>query len=202
MENNTEIVQDPSIWSPRDRIFAALYIKTLNVVDACSQIGIQAHVGYNMLKKPHVNEYITSVLSQKIMSSMQVESAIGKIAAGDISDLLDIDESGFPRLNFKKMAERGTLGNIKKIKYDSEGRPEVELYDKMKALEILAKRHGLLKDVMEVKGNIDININAVRATMQAAMQEAGNGDTGRLVAMIDLAEQLAAKRLPASPEGA
>ena len=187
MSNETDpLFQDPAQWTPRERVFAAMYLKTLNTSEASAACGMPYATCNLLLKKSHVNAYITAVLSAKIMSSLQVEANIGKIAGSSIDDLYDVSEGGMPMLNLNKARERGVMGNIKRITYDAEGRPLVETYDKLRAQELLAKRHGLLKEQVDISIDQNINITAVRATVRAAM-----ADPERLAGMIAIAEELA-----------
>ncbi len=191
--NSDPLFQDPAHWTPKDRVFAAMYLKTLNTREAAAACGLPYATCNLMLKKLYVNAYITAQLSAKIMSSLQVETHIGRIAQTSMEDFITLDDSGFPRLDMVKARERGVLGTIRKLKYDAEGRPEFELHDSLKALEILAKRHGLLKEQVEVTGSLDINVQAVRNTVRAAMQ-----DPERLAGMIAIAEELAARSASAN----
>jgi hypothetical protein len=118
-----------------------------------------------------------------------VEAILGKIADATIEDFYDISESGHPQLNLQKAKERGVLKCIKGFTYDDDNKPIPIFKDDVKAIEILARRHGLLDTTVNLKANIAINEVAVRATVAKAME-----DEGRLLAMIDLAEQLAGIR--------
>ena len=204
MENNLTFspqpaapVQDPTQWTPKERVFAAIYLKSLNCREAAETIGMPVATCHYMLKQSHVNDYITSVLSAKLLNSTQVEAGICDLATITKEDFFTIDESGHPRLDLNKARTRGVLGAVKEFVYDEHGRAtDVRLYDRLDALKVLAKRHGMLGERLEVSGDINVNVKAVRETMAAAMS-----DPGRLLGMIDLAEQLAAKRLPAGTLG-
>ena len=128
------------------------------------------------------------MLKAACMSVGEIEGSIANLTAPVGEDVYEIDESGFPRLNFARLKQAGGLDNIHSVEYDAEGRPKVKFYDRLKALELLAKVKGMFHDGMNISLQTDINIGGVRSTIQAALKAPQTLDE-----MMNLAEKLAAE---------
>lgn len=94
------------------------------------------------------------MLSRSHVSADEVLNLLGQIANADISDYL-ILENGAWRLDIDKAVNHRNTGVIKKIKFASDGSVEIDLHDKMKALELLTKTHNLFAERHEVTLNFD-----------------------------------------------
>lgn len=106
------------------------------------------------MSKPVILEQIRLRLNEMTMSADEALVSLADIARGDISDFIDV-AGKLPIINFEKAKQAGKLGLIKKVTFKN-GQISFELYDKQRALETVAKHHGLLAD--RVKVDIDINI--------------------------------------------
>ena len=175
--------------TPKERLFVHFYCLTMSLRETAERTNLHISMCREMLKRSHVNDSIYAVLRQNsCMNTTHVEANICKIADLSFEDFYDISDGGMPMLNLSKAKERGVLSNIKRITYDADGRPQPEFWSKDKMLELLAKRHGLVQGDGGAKVDVNINVQAVRETMAAAI-----ADPKRLEAMIDVAERL---RLP------
>lgn len=185
----------PVNMTPKERLFSVFYLKTMNIRATSDATNLSVQICRHILKRTHVANYIFEKLRDLAMTALEAEVGVSNLSRASIEDFIDIDDSGFPRLNFLKAKESGALGSVKSLKYDSEGRPEIVLYDRLRALELMMRRHGLLVDQVAVKGSVDVNVAIVKETMAGAM-----ADPGRLLAMIELAERLriTSAKLPAT----
>lgn len=173
---------------PRERLWVHHYLQCMNAQDAAIAAGWTPQsagvTGFRLKNDPVIREHIEKALNKQAMSAGEVIARLTSQASADIGDAFDIDESGYPRLNISKLKKLGKMHLIKKLKYDSNGMPEVEMYDAQNALQLLGKVHALFTERHVIDQNIHVNVQ-VRATMTAAM-----ADPGRLAALMAAAENL------------
>lgn len=99
------------------------------------------------LSKPNIQRAISHALSKMYRTPEWAKNQLFDLAGGSMANFLTVQEDGKIRVDWKKANEAGAIGQIKKISFDpNTGEPKIELYDRVKALEILLKLHGLLKD--------------------------------------------------------
>jgi hypothetical protein len=94
------------------------------------------------------------------MSADEVLDRLAEQARGAPEKFITI-QANLPYLDWQKLQDEGGLRLIKKLKYDSNGRPEVEFYDAQAALVHLGRHHALFTDKSEVTlpdGGLTINI--------------------------------------------
>lgn len=120
---------------------------------------VLAAIAYENLRKPHIAAEIDRKLSQ-FMSADEVLYRLSEIARADIGDALD--DSGNPDIG--KARELRKTKHIKRVRQksitttDKDGagsdinETEIEMYDKLKALELLGKKHKLWVDRQELTG--------------------------------------------------
>ena len=115
-----------------------------NATEAARQAGYAgsdstlAAVGYENLRKPHIKAALQAVLEERSMSKTEVLAELGQIARTTVADFYKISERGYPVPDLNKAAERGSLGAVKKIKFDQNGL-QLELHDRLKALRTLLR---------------------------------------------------------------
>lgn len=105
-------------------------------------------IGHENLTKPYIAEIIKKRLDERSMASGEVLDRIAEIARTDMDDFIDVKSSSLPMFDFEKAAAAGKLHLIKSFKVTRQG-VEVKFYDKLKALELMAKHHALLTDRVE-----------------------------------------------------
>lgn len=142
----------------RERLFVTYYLGKANGngTEAARWAGIPAPTegAYRLLRKAHIRAAIAAKLDQIAMPEEEVLARLSDRAASSGEDFITLrsrtDPSALPHLDITKAARRGKLGSIKKIKttrtpgdYPMEI-TEVEVYDALPALKILAQFHGLL----------------------------------------------------------
>lgn len=185
------LADTPVELSAKERMFLVHYGRTWGVATAGRRAGMAQGAWQEMITRPHVKAAMERLLKATLLSAGQVEGNIVNLSAPVGDELVDVDESGFPRLNFSKVKALGLMDNIHSVEYDAEGRPKVKFYDRLKALELLAKVKGMFNDGMNISLNTDINIGGVRSTIQAALKAPQTLDE-----MMNLAEKLAAESGP------
>lgn len=141
--------------TPKQQIFADSYLgkARYNATEAARMAGYQgndvtlASVGYENLRKPHIQAYIQQRLQESAMSADEVLHRLGEQARAEYGDyLLSNGTVDLPRL-----IEDGKAHLIKGIKYDRHGNRIVEFYDAQTALLTIGKHHQLFKQTYEIE---------------------------------------------------
>lgn len=109
-------------------------------------------IGHRNLRKAKIAEEISRRLSERVMTAEEALFRISSQAKADASDFITIDEDGNPKLDFERAKREGKLHLIKKLYQDRNGRWRLELLDSTRALELIARHHGLLIERHEVTG--------------------------------------------------
>lgn len=136
--------------------FVTEYLKCFNAAEAARNAGYKGRSdveGARLLV--NLSEYLNEARpSETIMTPEEVLTELSIIARGDMGNFID-DSSLSINLNTDKARSKMRL--VKKIKYitqvndDSQtDTVEFELYDKVKALELLGKYYALFKDRVQV----------------------------------------------------
>lgn len=105
-------------------------------------------IGFENLTKPNIASEIERRLKERSMGKDEVLDRIADIARADMEEFLDRSVPGFPMFDFDKADKAGKLHLIKKYKVTRQG-VEVQFYDKLHALELMAKHHALLTERTE-----------------------------------------------------
>lgn len=124
------------------------------------------------LTKANVQRAIARLVASKLGSAEWTRAGITEIANGNMAEFSEVDEKGKVIINMERAAEGGALGLIREVKeevLETVGSALVmkrsfKLYDRLRALEILAKMNGQLKDSLDLtsggkplKGYADID---------------------------------------------
>ena len=136
--------------------FVIEYLKSFNATQAAIEAGYSANTAYSqgsrLLKDVEISAAIEAFMRENAMSAAEVLYHLTAIARGDISDVLDNGGN----LDMFAARENHATMLIRKVKQksittadkDGEGSDvfenEVEMYDRLKALELLAKYHDLI----------------------------------------------------------
>lgn len=116
----------------------------------------------NTLHLPNVQRLLERERGRLFGSLDDVRNSIAAIASGNFADCLRRGEDGKLRVDLEAAAEAGSLGLIQQVEEEiiEDGqtfkviRRKVKLYDRLRALEILAKINGQLTEKHEVHGTI------------------------------------------------
>lgn len=105
-----------------------------------------------LLTNVDVKAEIQARLDEQKMGADEVLAEWAAVARADMSDFVRFYEGvkGF-YLDLEGANKKGLMKLVKKLKYNALGLPEIELHDKLAALDRLGKHHGLLIDRQEVQ---------------------------------------------------
>jgi phage terminase small subunit len=173
----------------KQKLFAAAYIETLNATESARRAGYQGDdntlgvIGHENLRKPKIKALIDEYLNAHAMSAAEVLYHLTDIARGDIG--MYLGKSGRPDLS-SLISDESPVGGrktrlIKKVRTknlvkDKEAveEIEIELYDRLKALDLLAKYHQLTTTTRVEVSFEDQVIEAIRTgavTFEALAEE-------------------------------
>lgn len=147
--------------SRKQRVFIDEYLKCWNATQAALLAGYSERsagsIGGENLKKPAIDKEIRRRLDESAMSANEVIQAVAEIGRADIDDFIEIDdETGrIKNIDFGKAKKAGKLHLIKSITPTANG-IKIELHDRMRALELMGKHHGLFADKVEQSGEVTI----------------------------------------------
>jgi phage terminase small subunit len=100
---------------------------------------------HGILQSPHVQQAIRQGLAFRKATAEWAQAELAAIADGDLGRFIEVDETGFARMDWKKAMAAGAVGLIREIDFDEGGAPKkIRLHDRVKALEIVLKLHGKL----------------------------------------------------------
>jgi phage terminase small subunit len=142
--------------------FCNEYLIDLNVEKAAVRAGYApksaSHHSYLMMRNPKILERIQALSEARRvrmqLSQDEVVRELMKIAFADITDYANVEEDGGgtgQAVTLKNTADLPVdkTGAVAGIRQGSKG-IEIKLYDKLKALELLARHLGMLRDRMEI----------------------------------------------------
>jgi phage terminase small subunit len=169
----------------KQRLFIEHYCATWNASEAGRKVNPKAkrpdQIGYDYLRNPEIQAEIEA----RIAAIMPKGEIIARMAARGRASIADVLRMPEPRkradgteytvvddwaLDLLKAAETGGIHQIKKIKETKYG-TEVEVYDPLPALELLAKHAGLLKDDGGILKYLDLS-----KLTPAQLQRLADGD--------------------------
>lgn len=113
------------------------------------------------LTKPYVQRAIARVIASKLGQPEWVRAGITEVANGNAADYMKVGPDGQMHVDLNAMAAAGALGLIQQINEErlevgpnlSTVKLKLKLYDRLKALELLAKMNGQLVDRKDITSN-------------------------------------------------
>lgn len=139
----------------KQRAFIDEYLICWNAKEAAIRAGYSQKtayaIGHENLSKPEIAEEIQRRVSERAMSADEVLVRLAEQARGAADAFIEI-RGGLPFFDWEGLQRAGKLHLIKKLKFNSDGYPEVEFYDAQAALVHLGRVHGLFTDKREVSG--------------------------------------------------
>lgn len=139
--------------NPRQQKFVYHYVMSGNGAQSVRKVGYKgSDVGkkvyaYHLLRDPKVKAAIKESLSTAAATADEVLARLKEHAFGNIMDF--VDKRGRV-ISFAELKAKGFL--VKSYKINETGAAEIEFHGPNKALELLAKHHGLLTEKVEVSG--------------------------------------------------
>jgi phage terminase small subunit len=177
----------------KQRRFVKAYVGTAagNSTKAAEMAGYNAAnrnalrvTAHGVLMKPNVQRAIARQLNRRGGGKAETRAGIVELARVNMADFAAVDEAGNVKLDLRRAYEGAAMGSVKKIivRPTPEGQQvTIETYNRLEALQTLAKIHGTLKDNHEhhVSGNLDLRnlteteLEQLESILLAAHQRAG-----------------------------
>lgn len=148
----------------KQQLFLNEYLKTFNATKAAKAAGYSQDTAYSqghrLLKNDEIAEAIRARLDEAAMTANEVLYHLSEIGRGDFDDVTDNNGN----LDMDKARELGKTRLIKKVRQrtvttaDKDGagsditETEVEIHDRVRALELIGKYHKLFTDKTELSG--------------------------------------------------
>lgn len=160
--------------TPRQRAFVEAYLGPAggNGARAAERAGYRsdnikslAATASRLLTCANVQRALERKIGEKFGSPEDVRRSISAIATGNAADYLEPDANGKLVISLEKLAAAGMLGLLHEIKEEGFQAGEVvtivkrklKLYDKLRALELLAKLNGQLVEQHKHSGEVKFN---------------------------------------------
>lgn len=152
----------------KQALFVEEYLMRRNATEAAARAGyrgdreVLAAVGYENLRKPQISEAISRRTTESAMSADEVLARLADQARSTIDDFISFNVAPYPTftLDLAKARELGAMHVIKKIKYNAEGHPEIELYDAQSALIQIGRYHKLFAEKLDINLSTSPEITA------------------------------------------
>ena len=141
----------------KQQAFVFEYAQSLNGTASARAAGYQGDtntlgvIAHENLRKTKVREAIDALLEGRAMQAAEVIGRLSDQARGIPAECFTVYGS-LISVDFDKLREYGLMHLIKKVSYDTEGRPRVEFYDAQTALAHLFKLHNLGPERVEHSG--------------------------------------------------
>jgi hypothetical protein len=138
----------PAKLTPRQQRFAELMAQTLNAAESARQAGYSersaAQLGHALMRMPQVQAAVRQLLEERSLGAAAVLCRLGEHALANMADFLSPGPDGQPVVDLAKSPEK--LHLIRSIRFSRCGKAEIELVDQIRALELLARVHGLFEE--------------------------------------------------------
>jgi phage terminase small subunit len=137
------------------RLFIEEFLVDFNATAAARRAGYKHpnKLGPRLVKVGIIADAIKERIDEKCMSANEVLIRLAEHARGNFDDFIEFKEGiGQPYLRLDRAKELGLLHLIKKLKYNKDGRLEIELYDAQSALALIGKHHKLFTERHELTG--------------------------------------------------
>lgn len=132
----------------QQKVWLEHYLICWNASEAARKAGYKqpSLSGHRNIRNDKIRAEIDARLREKKMSADEALARLSAYAASDMTDFLQVNKmSGEAYLDMQRARSAGKLFLVKKYKETKYG-AEVELHDPMRALELIARHHGVLKD--------------------------------------------------------
>lgn len=177
----------------KQKLFVSHYLQTLNAAHSARLAGYKgndvtlASVGYENLRKPHIKEYVSTLMKERAMPPEEVIMRLSRMAEGTLRPFLSTGEAlkgEAPKYDLSTPQAQANLDLIKKLKTKTItkiGEKEafeiveidLEIHDPRAALVDLGRHHKLFTDKTEHSGELKVEYD-----LDAAIEKIyGNGDS-------------------------
>lgn len=105
--------------------------------------GSAKQMAYYLRGKSDVQDQIRIRLSAAGISDAEIIGVPASIVRYSLADVIDVYPDGSWELNLHKAMANGAITAVRKLGQDAKGRPYVEMYDKLRAADLLSSVRGL-----------------------------------------------------------
>lgn len=105
--------------------------------------GSAKQMAYYLRGKSDVQDQIRVRLAAAGISDAEIIGVPASIVRFSLADVIDVYPDGGWELNLHKAISNGAITAVKKLGQDAKGRPYVEMYDKLRAADLLSSIRGL-----------------------------------------------------------
>lgn len=134
--------------SAKEKAWLEEYFVDFNATAAARRVGYKSPNVRGPEKKTKFAEEIKARLDEKVMTADEALAELSDMARLDLSPYVYYAR-GLILVDTDELKAAGLGPMIKGVKNTRDG-PQVEFYDKQRALEMIAKHHGLLTDHVDV----------------------------------------------------
>jgi len=154
----------------RDILFAEEYLVDLNATAAALRAGFAPATARNAAewikegapKKPALRQLVDKKMAERSrrtgITADRVLNELAVVAFANAQDIIDPETAGV--LPDATRTDRAAIKTIK-IKRGDTSETQVELYDKVRALELIGKHLGMFTDNVQVQGGVPVVIDDV-----------------------------------------
>lgn len=150
----------------REAIFADIYSRTLNSVDAYRDAMAGAEnplpdddnavskAADRFLRRRKLSHVLSRLIQERTgLPTVWLVDKLAAIASTDIADIFEWDDAGNPTIKASKKLTLAQRAAIQQMERDPEtGEIKIKLHNKIDALDKLARLNGLFRDNLEVTG--------------------------------------------------
>lgn len=171
----------------KQEMFCREYIKDYNATRAAKDAGYSEKTarsqGQRLLTKADVQKFLSTLQKPKLeqldISAERILSEYAAMAFANLADYMRIGDDGMPYIDMSDMTRAQAAGlvmaevvQLPPTDKDDDGplplKAKIRLADKKAALDVLAKRAGLLKEHVEHSGEISVKGNEKEIAMRIA----------------------------------
>lgn len=138
---------DIVVLPPMQEEFVVQFTRCRNGAEAARRAGYSRHTARIQASRLLTNANILAEIQRRTKdNAMELDEALSRladIARGSMEDFVSFTYEPYPDfvLDLGKARERGVLHLIKKLKYNKDGLPEIELYGADDASKFIAQLH-------------------------------------------------------------
>lgn len=137
----------------KQNAFVESYVKCWNATEAAKAAGYGgnrntlAQIGFQNLRRPHVKEAIDRIVQENAMSAAETLSRLADQGRGTMEDFVKVDENtGKMVPDLENALKKGKMELVKTITLRDGEIVRFEMYDKQRALELIARSQGAFDD--------------------------------------------------------
>jgi phage terminase small subunit len=140
-------------FTPKQQRFIDEYVLCLNATKAAKRAGYSEKTSYSigqrLLKDVEIKDAVDKIIKENTISPEEVLQQLTRMATFDIEDIYDFPGNA-PIFNADKARENGAMQIIEGFKI-TDKEMTIKLPNKQKALELMARYHGLLAETLKVE---------------------------------------------------